>query len=272
MERNDLLNQITPGTVALVGIPFDGNSSFMAGPAEAPPKIRETFRSESSNMSTETLIDLGTEPRFRDLGDIPVNDYLPDIEQAVSRILMRDGLVLALGGDHSVTYPILRAYGKKYKDLSILQFDAHPDLYDEYEGNRYAHGCPFARIMEENLARRLVQVGIRTMNSHQYEQARRYNVQTIAMKDWKGSVLPEFEGPIYISLDMDVLDPAFAPGVSHHEAGGFSTRELLAIIHGLGVPVVGADIVEYNPRRDPLGITAAAAAKFLKEIAGKMLS
>jgi agmatinase len=270
-ELDDLVKKLEPGSVAIMGIPFDEYSSYMKGPAAAPPKIRETMQSGSSNMSTESIIDLGEESRLVDLGDLEVGDYIDDIERPVSRILQRDGFVLSLGGDHSVTYPILRAYGKKYDRLNILHLDAHPDLYHEYNGNPFSNACPFARIMEEKLAARLVQVGIRAMNPHQYEQARRFNVEAVHMKDWDSSLRFVFDRPVYISLDIDVLDPAFAPGVSHHEPGGFSSREVLKIIRGLDAPVVGADIVEFNPHRDPLGMTAMAAVKFLKEIAGKML-
>jgi agmatinase len=270
-ELSDLLKKVKPGDVAIIGIPFDENSSFMKGPASAPQIIRNALYSDSSNMSTESIVDLGSEPRFVDFGDIKVKKYIETIEQTILNILERDAFVLSLGGDHSITYPILKVYGKKYKHLNILQMDAHPDLYNEFDGNPYAHGCPFARIMEENLAVRLVQIGIRTMNPHQYEQARRFNVETIHMKDWDSSFKPDFKGPVYISLDMDVLDPAFAPGVSHHEPGGFSTREVLNVIRELDAPVVGADIVEFNPKRDPIGITAMAAARFLKEIADKIL-
>jgi arginase family enzyme len=155
--------------------------------------------------------------------------------------------------------------------LNILQLDAHPDLYNEFEGNPFSHACPFARIMEEKLAARLVQVGIRTMNPHLQEQAERFNVETIDMKTCDSSHKFIFNGPVYISLDMDVLDPAFAPGVAHAAPGGLSTREVLEIIQDLEAPVVGADIVELNPIRDINGITAMAAAKFLKEIVEKML-
>jgi len=265
------LNNVKAGTVAIIGIPFDEHSTFMKGTALAPQKIRGALKSDSSNMCTESIVDLSAEPQFLDLGDLNIKNYIDDIEQPIKNILEKEAFVLSLGGDHSVTYPILKAYGKKYKNLNILQLDAHPDLYNEYEGNIYSHACPFARIMEENLAERLVQVGIRTMNPHQQEQAKRFNVETIDMKQWHPSFNPAFNGPVYISLDMDVLDPAFAPGVSHHEPGGLSTREVIQIIQKLKGPIVGADIVEVNPRQDPLGITAMAAAKFLKEIAGKML-
>ena len=219
-------------------------------------------------------MDLGAEPRFRDLGDLELADGIAALEQIGKTIesLLECGVyVLSLGGDHAMTYPILRAYGKRYDNLNILQLDAHPDLYDEFEGSRTSHACPFARIMEENLAGRLVQVGVRTMNPHQRTQAERFGVEVIEMQRWQPEAGLDFEGLLYLSLDLDVLDPAFAPGVSHHEPGGLSTRDLLQLIQGLRVPIVGADIVEFNPRRDPVGITAMVAAKLLKEIAGRMI-
>jgi agmatinase len=193
------------------------------------------------------------------------------IERTIGEFLEQKIRVIALGGDHSITYPIIRAYGKKYRDLNILQLDAHPDLYDELEGNRYSHACPFARIMEEQLVKRLVQVGVRTLTGHQRKQANRFGVEIIEMQEITRAETIAFTGPIYLSLDMDCLDPAFAPGVSHHEPGGMSTREVLRIIQNLKGKFVGADIVEYNPERDPQGMTGMVAGKFLKEILGRML-
>ena len=265
---------LRPEMVTVVGIPYDENSSFMRGPALAPARIREVLHSGSANLCSEGGIDLGTEPRFHDLGDLELAGgaaALDQIEKTIESLLERGVYVLSLGGDHAITYPILRAYGKRYDKLDILHLDAHPDLYDEYEGNRSSHACPFARIMEENLAGRLVQVGIRTMNPHQRTQAERFGVEVIEVRNGQPETGLAFGGPLYLSLDLDVLDPAFAPGVSHHEPGGLSTRDVLQLIQGLRAPIVGADIVEFNPRRDPVGITAMAAAKFLKEIAGRML-
>jgi len=193
------------------------------------------------------------------------------IEEGVFRLLEKGARVLSLGGDHSVTYPILRAYSRRFSPLEILHLDAHPDLYDHYEGNREANACPFARIMENGLAERLVQVGIRTMTPHQRQQAERFGVKVLNIDRWSSVFSMEFNGPVYISLDIDVLDPAFAPGVSHHEPGGLATRNVLEIIQNLKAPVVGADIVEFNPRRDPTGITAMVAAKLTKEISARML-
>jgi len=267
-------HDLTPGTVAVLGVPLDENSTFMRGAALAPARIRQVLRAGSSNLCSESERDLGLEPRFRDLGDLELASgkaALEDIRVAVARLLEREVTVLALGGDHAITYPIVKAYAARYEKLNILHLDAHPDLYDEYEGNRYSHACPFARIMEQGLASRLVQVGIRTMNPHQRAQAERFGVEVLTMQDRALAATLEFNGPLYLSLDMDVLDPAYAPGVSHHEPGGLSTRDVLTLIQHLRAPLVGADIVELVPQRDPLGITAMAAAKFLKEIAARML-
>ena len=269
-----LPDDLPPATVAILGLPTDENSSFMRGAALAPPRIREVLHDGASNLCSESGLDLNAEPRLRDLGDLDLGTGATaraQIEEAVGHTLDQEAHVLTLGGDHAVTYPIVRAYGKRYDALNLLHLDAHPDLYDTFDGSRYSHGCPFARIMEENLAARLVQVGIRAMNAHQRDQAERFGVEVIEMKDWSPTVRLDFDGPVYLSLDLDALDPAFAPGISHHEPGGFSTREVLGIIQNINAPLVGADIVEFNPRRDPVGITAMLAAKLLREIAARML-
>jgi arginase len=166
----------------------------------------------------------------------------------------------------------VKAVARRYPELTIFHFDAHPDLYDEYEGNRLSHACPFARIMEAGLAKRLVQVGIRTMNGHQREQAQKFGVQVVEMRG-----LPAYEklkaaGAVYITFDMDVFDPAFAPGVSHREPGGMSVREAIAHLQLIEGEIVGADVVEYNPVQDVAGMTATVAAKIVKEILGRMLA
>ena len=141
----------------------------------------------------------------------------------------------------------------------------------ELDGNKYPHAYPFARIMEEELAVRLVQIGIRTLNKHQREQADRFGVELHEMKNWSDQIKLEFDGPVYLSLDIDALDPAFAPGVSHYEPGGLSTRQILNIIQKFKGQLVGADIVELNPSRDVNNMTAMVAAKFFKEILDRML-
>ena len=271
---DEKIESLKTGTVAVLGIPLDENSSFLRGAALGPARIREVLHSGSSNMYTERGIDLGDVSGWTDIGDLgPAlgTEALNEIKKAISHLLSRDARILSLGGDHSITHPIVKAFAKKFKPLTILHVDAHPDTYDVYEGNRFSHACPFARIMEEGLARRLVQVGVRTMNLHQRQQVERFGIEVIEMKDWSPDKVPTVDGAVYLSLDLDGLDPAFAPGVSHHEPGGLSTRDVLKIIHALPPDLVGADIVEFNPSRDSVGITAMVAAKFYKEIVGHML-
>jgi arginase len=138
--------------LAVIGFRFDENSSFMKGAADAPPQIRAALRSDASNLWTETGVDLGAEPVFFDAGDVepvPGTDMFGLIEDSVRTLLSDDLAPISLGGDHSITYPIIRAFSKKYPEMSILHFDAHPDLYDEFQGNRNSHASPFARIMED---------------------------------------------------------------------------------------------------------------------------
>ena len=170
-----------------------------------------------------------------------------------------------------MTYPVIKAFSRKYSNLAILQFDAHSDLYDTFDGNRYSHACPFARIMEEGLAKRLVQIGVRTLNRHQQEQANRFGVEIIEMRDWAQHRVLAFEGPVYLSFDLDALDPAHAPGVSHQEPGGFTTRQVIDTLLALEADVIGADIVEFNPRQDVGHLTENLTAKLAKEIAARML-
>ncbi len=262
--------------LTILGIPWDENSSLHRGAAEAPPLIRQAVYAESSGLSCENGLDFGS-LNIHDAGDLVPCATTPEtmaaIEEAVSRELAQGRGVISLGGDHAITWPVLRAYARHYPDLSILHIDAHPDLYDEFEGNRHSHASPFARIMEEGLAKRLVQVGIRTINNHQRQQVRRFGVEVFEMMDWRDDQFMDFDSPVYLSLDIDGLDPAFAPGVSHPEPGGLTTRQVLSVIQKSNATIVGADIVEYNPRFDAggsIGITARVCAKLLKEIAARM--
>ena len=256
--------------IIIQGFPFDAKSSYLQGAREAPPLIRKFYRSYSTNYFSENGVDTNS-PVVKDKGDYEIEDYF-DIEEITLLNLDKNARVITLGGDHSITFPIFKAFSKIHSKIDILHFDAHPDLYDELDGDKYSHACPFARIMESDLASNLVQVGIRTLNSHQKEQAEKFNVEIHEMRDLNPSKIPPFENPVYISIDMDAFDPAFAPGVSHHEPGGLTSRQVIEIIQNIGQTVIGADIVEYNPTRDVQNITGALAAKMLKEILGKMLS
>jgi agmatinase len=259
--------------VGILGLPFDKNSSYLRGAALAPPKIREAFHSYSSNSWTESGIDLDIKGLIIDAGDLDPDSAteFEDIQAAVSRMLNDSLAVLSLGGDHSVTYPILRSFRKKYSKLDVLHFDAHPDLYHDFEGNPHSHASPFARALEEGLIDRLVQIGIRTSNTHQKEQAKKFGVEMIEMKDFRNDLNLRFDNPLYISVDLDGLDPAYAPGVSHPEPGGLSTRDVVSMIQSVRTQVAGADIVELNPNRDPLNLTAYVCGKLMKEIIAKMI-
>jgi arginase len=255
--------------IALVGIPYDSKSSFMRGPSTAPQKIRECLYSNSTNMFAENGLSIQNDI-IKDHGDIEINNYF-EIADTIGKFLADSNRIVSFGGDHSITYPILKAYSNFHSDIEILHIDAHADLYDILDGDKYSHACPFARIMEESLASRLVQLGIRTLNDHQIEQSRKFGTEIVEMKDFTIKKIPAFNLPVYLSIDLDGIDPAFAPGVSHHEPGGFTSRDVISIIQSIKGPIIGADIVELNPIRDSQGITAALAAKLCKEILSKML-
>jgi agmatinase len=271
-DRKESKRVYKPGTPVLVGVPFDANSSYLRGAAGAPAVIRSAFHSSSSNYWSELGVDLGAEAIYEDAGDLQFGqDAFAQIESRVGQLVDRGLRPLSLGGDHSITFPLVRAVSKRVPDLTILHFDAHPDLYDDFENNRHSHASPFARILEERLAKRLLQVGIRTLNRHQREQAERFGVEIIEMRNVPALEKMKVQGPVYISFDMDVLDPAFAPGISHREPGGMSVREAITHLHAIKGHVVGADLVEFNPAQDVSNVTAMVAAKLVKELLGIMI-
>ena len=254
--------------VGLLGFPYDKKSSFLRGPALAPPLIRQSLFSAAHNLYSESGVPIEFN-WFQDLGDHKIREYF-QIEAIASQFLAQGYALLSLGGDHSISYPLVRAHHEHYGAFDLLQIDAHGDLYDEFEGDRYSHACPFARIMEEGLVNRLVQVGVRSLTAHQREQVEKFGVELVEMKDFSLDSFPRFDHPLYISLDLDGLDPAYAPGVSHQEPGGLSSREVLAILQHIRAPLIGADLVEFNPVRDVGGITASLAGKLARELLVKL--
>ena len=274
MPESIVPENLKTNDICILGIPFDDNSSFRKGSGLAPARIRESLFSPSSNLWSEQGIDLGSLENLHDLGDLNCSepDTLFDrIGQRLVPLVRNKARMICLGGDHSITFPIIQAHAQEYPNLNILHLDAHPDLYNELDNNRFSHACPFARIMENKLAERVVQAGIRTMNGLQKDQATRLGVEVIEMKMGIEPIFQmEFQGPLYLSLDMDCLDPAFAPGVSHHEPGGLSTRQVIELIQRVKCRLIGADIVEYNPERDLMSMTSMTAAKLLKEIISRI--
>lgn len=264
----------SPYDIAILGVPYDGKSSYLKGPSGAPRAIRAASTVKAINAWTELGINLEEDVTIVDLGDVEgagdFSDISLRVETGVEEILKKEGRPIVLGGDHSITLPVVRAMAKTYSDLDILHFDAHPDLYEELYGDPFSHACPFARILDEGLTKNLVQVGIRARTGAHRQKATAFDVRTITMSEWRDDLALAFSNPLYISFDADALDPAFAPGVSHHEPGGLSTRQVINLIHSLEADIVGMDVVEVNPARDISGITAAAAVKIIMEAAAKM--
>ena len=284
--------------------------------------IRKALHSDSANSFSELWPSAPILDVYEDFGDLQYDAFLhgassddeyeashSSIRRAVWKILDSGKRPLILGGDHALSFPVVSALRSwrlqntpENASFTIVHFDAHPDLYDSFEGNRFSHACPFARICELNLFGgeevaamgsnechiSLVQLAIRTHTAHSREQAQRFGVDVLEMKDW-----PETQRALasylakailggrdkadavdaYVSFDMDALDPSCAPGVSHHEPGGLTTRQAMDALHALSslresslVNFVGADIVEFNPSRDVNGVTAMTTAKIAKEL------
>ncbi|MDQ2817209.1 MAG: agmatinase [Candidatus Eremiobacteraeota bacterium] len=259
--------------VCVLGFPTDCNSSYLRGPAKAPGAIRKALWNEGTNSFTESGLDLRADGVLTDGGDLSLRDDPSDVQaitHSITAQLIHSKRVMSLGGDHSITYPIVRAYAQRFAGLSIVQFDAHPDLYPVFAGNRLSHACPFARILEDAGIAGLTQVGIRTMTPPQREVADRYHVRVFGASGQEEAIRALTRGPVYVSVDLDGLDPAFAPGVSHREPGGLSVREVLSLIGAIPGTIVGADVVELNPDEDVRDMTATVAAKIVKELISRM--
>lgn len=255
-------------SISVLGLPWDKSSSFLRGAEAAPAAIRAALAAESGTLTDEAGRDLGPSLRVRPDLCLAPNTWREEVAAGATAALST-GPAIFLGGDHSVTFPILQAVHQRHGAVHLIHIDAHPDLYDRFDDDPYSHACPFARIMEEGLAVSLTQLGIRATNAHQVEQARRFGVRQWPIHEAPANA-PLPAGPCYLSIDLDGIDPAFCPGVSHREPGGLSVREVLNLIRRLKGPLVGADVVEYNPSRDVQDQTAHVAAKLVKALAGRM--
>ena len=260
--------------ISILGVPHDDNSSFLKGPAEAPPLIRAELNSDAYSIWSETGVDLGAAGRLVDHGDIQFDgasdpwDLIEQQRRAHRGVRRAADLPRRRSCRHA---PDPARPAPASPQLTILHIDAHPDIYHAYQGNPRSHTSPFARIMEERLCDRLIQVGLRTINDHHRDQFKRFGVEVIEMRHWREDLRLDFATPVYVSLDIDGLDPGYAPGVSHREPGGPSLRQVINLLHTIDQPIVGADVVEYNPRCDIANMTATVAAKLVKEIAGMMI-
>jgi agmatinase len=258
-------------SVALIGLPTDRNSSYLRGPARAPHAVREALRSDMGHLTAEGGTDLA--PILSDFGDLPLREQDDDHAMICNgaKAAFEKGPALFVGGDHYVTWPVLAGLKAAARPAPhIVHFDAHSDTYPDYEGNRFSHASPFARILEDGLCASLTQIGVRTVNAVQRTQIDRWRVQVFGPEDLDQARAALPDGEVYVSFDLDGLDPAFAPGVSHHEPGGLTVREALSMIAAIPGRVIGADVVEYNPSRDINGMTAAVCVKLIKELGARI--
>lgn len=264
--------------IAVLGIPYDAGTSYRPGARFGPNHIRQSSRLLRS-YNTELEVAPFSARTVIDGGDIAANPFdisaaLSTIEVAARERADRGAKVLALGGDHSISLPLLRAVADRYGPVAVLHFDAHLDTWDQFLGESYTHGTPFRRAREENLidSDRSLHIGVRgpQFNDLDIEDSFRLGYATISATDYdrlglvgvaEAMMARLGDGPVYVSVDIDVLDPGLAPGTGTPEPGGLSTRELLNTLRALrSLQVVGADLVEVAPPYDHAEVTGYAAA------------
>ena len=283
--RSPYCPQPTAADVAILGVPYDSSTSYRSGARFGPRAIREQsllLWGYNNALKVKPLERL----RVVDAGDVDVVppsiiDTHAAIAARIGHWLQAGAQVITLGGDHSLSLPALRAHAQKHGPVALVHFDAHPDTWDsEYPGQKYSHGTPFIRAIEEGLVdtAAYVQLGIRgpTAGPGDYEDALRLGAKMITLDDFRGIGLAaalqqihEAVGtrPTYVTLDIDCVDPAFAPGTGTPEVGGLTSWEILQLVRGLvGLNLVGADVVEVAPAYDQAGITAILAANLAFEL------
>ncbi len=269
--------------VALLGIPFDGGTSYRSGSRFGPRDVRQNsslIRPYNPSLQVSPFDVL----KVADVGDVDVNpinieDTYGRVEHAIGEILDAKVMPLCVGGDHSLSLPILRAVKKRHGPLGMVHFDSHQDMWDEYFGGKYFHGTPFRRAVEEGLldTKRVIQIGIRgpVYADTDFDFARQHGIRWVTAGqvareglEWvKEQMLVVRGGPVYLSFDIDGVDPAFAPGTGTPEVAGLTSREALELVRALvGVQLVGADVVEVSPPYDHAGITSMLAANIMFEI------
>ena len=267
-----------------VGIPMDIGTSNRPGTRLGPRQIRDESRMlRPFNMAT------GAAPfdcmQVADIGDVPINTF--DLKKSVDiitdyydNLLRHDVIPLTLGGDHTLTWPILRAMRNRYGPVALVYVDAHADINDEMFGEKVAHGCPFRRAWEDGclINDKVFQIGLRGTgySPDDFNWARDKGWRVIQAEDcWHKSLSPLMEeirakigdAPVYLTYDIDSLDPAYAPGTGTVEVGGLTSVQGLEIIRGMaGLNIVGGDLVEVSPPYDPSGNTALTGANFLYEM------
>lgn len=259
----------------LYGMPMDWTVSYRPGSRFGPNKIREVSigLEEYSPYLDRELGDV----KFFDAGDIPLpfgnpEKSLAEIETYVHTLLADEKIPMGMGGEHLVSLPVMKAVASKYDDLAIIHFDAHTDLRENYEGEEYSHSTPIRKIADRIGAKNVYSFGIRSGMKEEFDWAKEngMHISKFEVLEPLKEVLPTLEGRnVYVTIDMDVLDPAHAPGTGTVDAGGITSRELLASIHAIAassVNVVGFDLVELAPVYDHSDQTANTASKLMREM------
>ncbi|MCH7674018.1 agmatinase [candidate division KSB1 bacterium] len=265
--------------LVFVGLPDDSKSAYRKGTAKAPPLIRSAYDGDCHNSTTETGVDLFG--RVADLGDLPAKGSWDETAQSYREFateLFKSGKIpFFAGGDHAVTIPIVAALAVLNEPVHFVQIDAHPDLYPDFDGDRYSNACVAARILEMEHVASVTQIGIRTLNPPQKEFAEKYRdrLKIHYARELMGE-LPRLQGipegaSVYLSLDIDGLDPAYAPGVSYPEPGGLTPRQVLNFLQKGHWKLIGMDVVEVNPELDVNNLTAILAGKIFHEAMGYAL-
>jgi len=266
--------------LTLVGLPCDTQSSFRRGAAQAPPHVRLAYDGRAYNSTTELGADLAG--LVSDLGDWGAgSDWERTREEYRARaeeLFAGQAVPFFIGGDHAVTLPVVEALAVLEKPVHVVQVDAHPDLYPEYGGDRWSHACVGARVLELEHVASLTQLGVRTANHPQLAVARRYpgRLTILEARDapFRLSDLEHIPAgsPVYLTVDLDAFDPAYAPGVAHPVPGGLAPRQVLALIHRASWRWVGMDVVELCPTADEGQRTALLAARLLHEAMGRAIA
>jgi len=274
--------------LVVVGVPWDATSSYRRGAAAGPDAIRRATSGRLYNRFTEQGLDLAAVWKVCDHGNVKETSDISKLKKSLASAISlhdhRGHSTLFLGGDHFISYPCFSLMAQKCKSrFSLLYFDAHPDLYESYEGSRYSHATTVSRILDDrNLSSGTVcYVGIRASTGEQNERIKTLGLNAYTTEDVYGRGCDEIASsirstllnqPVYLSIDLDCLDPAFAPGVGNPQPGGLSTRQMLEMLHGIeGLEIVAADIVEYSPKFDSdARTTAFTSAILIKEIMGIM--
>ena len=251
--------------VVVFGLPYDRTSSFIPGSRFGPQYIRQCAENieDYSPYQEKSLNDL----KVCDLGDVEFHgeDWLGQIEKEIGNVYNRAKSYVFLGGEHTITPPIVRAIRKKYGDFSLVQFDAHCDLRDEYLGEKNCHATAMRRVIEALGAEHLYQFGIRSGTQEEFQHGK--NLCKFSAYEPLREMIKDIKGPVYISIDIDVLDPGVMPAVSTPEPGGIAYRELVdSLMLFESKEIIGADIVEYNPLAASPYASGSTAAEVLREL------